>query len=1472
MTRLGPCSLLRIALCGLLASLSLGACPGLFANSNQTSVGPNSAGLRVLFLGDRGHHQPRARYQQIQPVLAGRGIELTYTEDMGQLALDNLRTFDALLVYANIDTIAPEQARAVLDYVRQGGGFVPLHCATYCFRNAPEMVALMGGQFQRHGTGVFRTEIVERDHPIMKGFGGFESWDETYVHHLHNEKNRTVLSYRVDDEGQEPWTWVRTEGRGRVFYTAWGHDARTWGNPGFQNLLERGIRWAAGRALDQVPSYLADQAFPVPQMNPLPENLPPFKYIDVGAKIPNYTPGQRWGTQGEARSLMQAPLPAEQSMKHLTVPVGFRVELFVSDPDLQGKPIAMAWDERGRLWVAETYDYPNELQPPGQGRDRIRICEDTDGDWRADKFTVFATELSIPTSLTFYRGGVLVQDGTETIYLKDLDGDDVADQRTVVFTGWNQGDTHGGVSNFQYGLDNWIWAMQGYNNSRPRSEQTSFQSFRQGFFRFRGDGSAVEFIRSTNNNTWGLGISEEGLIFGSTANRVPSVFMPIPNRYYEQVRGWAPSLVLDSIADTFRFKPITDKVRQVDQHGGYTAGAGHALYTARNYPSEYWNRTAFVNGPTGHLVGTFVLKPSGSDFRSTSPFNLLASDDEWTAPIMSEVGPDGNVWVIDWYNYIVQHNPTPQGFKTGRGNAYETDLRDKKHGRIYRVVYDEAGPAKPFRLESDSPQQWVETLSHPTMLWRKHAQRLLVERGKRDVVPALVARLEDTSVDAIGLNVGVIHCLWTLQGLNAIEPNSEVFAAVAKCLSHPSPGVRRNAVQVLPRHVESTRRIVAAETLADSDAQVRLASFLAMSDLPATADSAAALVQATQLPQNQQDRWIPEASVSAAANHGVLYLKSVAGLDSIPEATLRTSTLIAGHLARGPNAGKLPQVLADLASAPTELLTAILQGVDSARLDPDTQWALSAEVETRLEALFPKLPAASQGLLIKLAAVWGSKRLEKFAAQMAEKWLATLHDESNEDEVHLQAARELLALRPADPKTANVILELITPRRPQEFAAQLLNTLSRSKAPGLGAQIVERYPLLTPSVRGSARVIMLQRPELTSALLDGADQGIIPLSELTLDQKQALAAHPNAELRARAKALLERGGAFPSPDRQKVITQMLPVIHKSGDALAGKEVFKKQCAKCHQHRGEGEAIGPDLTGMAVHPKEELLIHILDPSRSVEGNFRVYSVQTVDGVVLTGLLASESRTAIELFDSEGKKRSILRDDIEQLKASDKSLMPEGFEKQVTPSQLNDLLEFLTERGRFVPADMRKAVTISSDRGMFNSRDSEIERLVFRDWSPKMVGDVPFYLIDPRDGRVANCILLQGPQGAVCRSMPRQVELPCGMPVDKIHLLSGVSGWGHPLGEVGSVSMIVRLTYDDGQTEDHPLQNGIHFADYIRRVDVPQSQFAFSLRGQQIRYLTVAPQRSVTVKSVQFIKGEDRTSPLVMAVTYEPRTSK
>ena len=1425
--------------------------------------------LQVLFLGDNGHHQPKARFAQLEPVLADRGIALTYADDPNAMSSENLANYKGLIVYANIDIISESQEKALLEYVENGGGFIPLHCASFCFRNSKEVVALIGAQFKRHGGEIFRTEITESDHPIMKGFGGFDSWDETYVHHMHDETNRTVLSYRVDKEGREPWTWIKTYGDGRVFYTAWGHDHRTWRNPGFVNLVERGIRWAVKSDPQIAGAFTAAASFPKPKMTEIPKDLKPFSYKDVGKKIPNYPPSNRWGVQLESLSKMQEPLPADEAIKHISTPSELQVEVFASDPELGGKPVAMAWDERGRLWVCETYDYPNELQPAGKGRDRIRICEDTDGDWIADKFTVFAEKLSIPTSIAFHKGGIFVQDGTRTLYLKDTDGDDVADIRKTVVTGWQLGDTHGGVSNFQYGLDNHIWAMQGYNSSTPNANGKKQQNFRQGFFRFDPNSLDFEFIRSTDNNTWGLGISEEGIIFGSTANRCPSVYMPIANRYYEKVRGWKKSLTIHSMADNHLFEPVTKAVRQMDHHGGYTAGAGHALYTARNYPQKYWNRTAFVNGPTGHLVGGFLLTPDGSDFRSVSEFNLFASDDEWSAPIMSEVGPDGNMWVLDWYNYIVQHNPTPRGFKTGKGNAYVTDLRDKRHGRVYRLTPRDKESQKPFTLKGASFTKLVDTLKNPTQLWRKHAQRLLVEAKATEVIPQLIKLIEDPSTDEIGLNVGAIHALWTLKGIGALDGSHEkANAAVAKALSHPSAGVRRNALQVLPNSKSSTAAVLAANLLKDRDAQVRLAAFLALSDLPESNESGKAISDSIVHPLNAFDRWIPDAATSAAANNAVGFLGSFSSVEEPKKPQqnqLEIAQIVAEHFARS-KPESVDALVASMLDAHPSTSSAILKGLD-AGWSASHKIKLSNELEGNLQTLVEKLPVSDRGLLLKLASSWGSKKLEKYAAVIIEDLLEQINNEDASVKARLAAANKLINFQPASNEVFASVLGSITAQATPELASGIIESLRGSEASEAGAQLIEAFATLTPRSQEVALKVLMARKNTTIEMLDAMTKGTLQLTDLKLDQRQTLASHPDKTIREKTTKLLEMGGALPNADRQKVLDALLSTAEEKGDVVAGKLVFKNACAKCHKHSGEGEEIGPELTGMAVHPKEELLVHILDPNRSVESNFRMYNVTTFEGLTFNGMLTSESKTAIEIADTEGKKKTVLREDIEEIVAQRTSIMPVGFEKELKRQQFVDLLEFLTDRGQFLTLDISKAANTISDRGMFFTKEGQTERMIFPDWKPKMFKKVPFELIDPNDGKVPNLIMLYGPNGPMCAKMPKKAELPIGGPVKTVHMLSGVSGWGFPYGPKGGVVVTVRFHYKDGKTEDHDLINGEHFADYIRRTEVPKSEFAFQLRGQQLRYLSINAKRSEPIEKMELIKGKHYSAPMVMAITLE-----
>jgi len=1447
----------------LLCSIAIGL-------SLSPAIKAQETRIKLLYLGDNGHHKPMDRFRQILPVLAARGIDLVYTDKVESLTPKILNSYQGLVIFANLTKLSPEQEKAMLDYVEAGNALIPLHCASYCFLNSQKYIDLVGAQFSKHGTGTFRVENILPTHTIMKGYKSFESWDETYVHTKHNPKDRIVLEERKDASGSEPWTWVRTQGKGKIFYTAWGHDARTWSNPGFHNLLERGIRWAIGDNPTKAGTF-ADQ----PEMTSIPKNLKPFDYVE--ADVPFYPADKQWGKMGKNIKQMQKPLEPKESQKHFSIPEGFELQLFASDPDLQGKPIAMNWDERGRLWVALTIDYPNELQPPGQGRDKIVICEDTNGDNIADKFTIFADKLSIPTSLIFANGGVIVHQAPDTLFLKDTNGDDKADEKRVLFTGWSTGDTHAGPSNLNYGLDNWIYGMVGYAGFAGEVGGEK-QSFRTGFYRMKPDGSKIDFLRNTNNNSWGVGLSEEGFLFGSTANGNPSVFLPIPNRYYEKVRGWSSS-VLEGIAGNVAMYPITKQVRQVDYHDHFTAAAGHALYTARNYPSTYWNKTAFVTEPTGHLIATFPITPEGASFRTRNAFNLVASDDEWSAPIVAEVGPDGNVWIIDWYNYIVQHNPTPSGFKTGKGNAYETSLRDKKHGRIYRLVHKEGKKSPSISLAGADTAKLVDTLRNDNFFWRKQAQRILVEKQSKDAIPALIELVKETKLDGTDLTPCAIHALWTLKGLGALDNETSDATKVAmNALNHPSAGVRLNAIKVLPLKESSLEAILKANLLDDAQAQVRLSALLAISELPTSDKAAKAIAQTLNAPKHPMDKWLIDGATAAAANNAAAFLMTVSQKSDPDTKALPSNEVlaviekIAEHFARGiPKEGNA-ELLEKLMQADAATQTATLKGLAKgwpANQPPE----LNARLEKALADLFAKAPVAARGQLAQLGKKWGSKSLASQSREIVQTYLKTAADSKQSDEDRIAAAKQACEFGSSDPAVAKAVLEIITAQLSPQASQGLLEAVSLSDQTETGKEIIDRLPEWTPTLRQSAIRILLSRSNWIESLLTALDNNKFRISELSLDQKQALLQNSDKKIVNKAKTILARGGGLPNADRQKVVEEYMFATTQTGDAAAGKIVYKNQCSKCHQHQGEGTKIGPDMTGVAAHPKKEILINIMDPNRDVEGNFRQYVVSTKGGKILTGMLASETKSSIELIDTEAKKQTVLREDIDEIKASDRSLMPEGFEKQLSKPDLVNLLEFLTQRGKFLPLPLDKVATIVSTKGMFNSEDASVERLIFPDWKPKVFQGIPFHLVDPQGEKYPNVIMLQGANGTIPPKMPKQVKLPCNGPATAIHLLSGISGWGYPASNKGSVSMIVRLHYADGKTEDHPLKNGEAFSDYIRRIDVPESTFAFSLRGQQIRYLAVRPKRPTeSITEIEFVKGADSTSPIVMAVTVEGAESK
>ena len=857
---------------GKIISIILIGCFFILGCSSKSLINTNSSSKKivnerraeVLFLGNSGKHHDSGKYAPWLSIAAFKeGINITYTTDLNDLNIENLNKYDGLVIYANHEKISESQEAALKGFVEGGKGLIPLHSASGCFKNSEWYLSTIGGQFLSHGNGAFTTKILSKSHPVLAGVSEFETIDETYVHQKLNP-DMTILMENIQGSKHEPYTWVRKQGKGRVFYTAYGHNDTTWKKPNFLKLVTNGILWAIG---DDVNQQIAN--LKIPDVSIYPDSISDYTARHLVTKI-------------------QPGLTPEESMKLIQVPVDFEIKLFASEPDITN-PIAMSWDERGRLWVVESVDYPNTfIETDGAANDRIKICEDTNGDGKADKFTVFADSLNIPTSLVFANGGVIVSMAPNFVFMKDTNGDDKADIRQNILSGFGKNDTHAGPSNLQYGFDNKIWGVLGYSGFNGILNGKSVR-FAQGVYRFNSDGNNFEFLAPTSNNTWGLGFSEDNNVFISTANNTHSAYYSMPAKYMQRALSGNSIQAVQKIDGHYDAHNMTPNSRQVDVIGGFTAAAGHHFYTARNFPKAYWNRIALITEPTMRIVHNAIIEPNGAGFTEKDGWNLLASSDEWVGPVQAEVGPDGAVWVADWYNFVIQHNTfvprqaptevilplTLADQKRGQGNALQTNLRDLDRGRVYRIVYKKAKNYTPLKLSKNDIPGLVAALENDNMFWRMTAQRLLVESKDLSALPGLYQIINKQTVDEIGLNSPAVHALWALKGLGALDgSNLEAFSVLKKSLSHPAHGVRKAAVEVLPSNQLAAEVIQMNNLLKDVNLGVRKSVLLAIAALPPSNELGKLLQEASKNPENEKDEWLSKALFAAAISHREGFLAS----------------------------------------------------------------------------------------------------------------------------------------------------------------------------------------------------------------------------------------------------------------------------------------------------------------------------------------------------------------------------------------------------------------------------------------------------------------------------------------------------------------------------------------------------------------------------------------------------------------------
>ena len=555
---------------------------------------------------------------------------------------------------------------------------------------------------------------------------------------------------------------------------------------------------------------------------------------------------------------IQRPLTPGETVSHLIVPEGFEVSVFAAEPDIRN-PIALTWDERGRLWVVESTDYPHDHIGTESGTDRITICEDTDGDYVADTFTHFAHDQPLTTAIAVTRGGAIVGQAPDIVFMEDTDGDDEYDRKTPILeNAFGTFDTHAVMNNFKVGIDNHIWSAVGYSGMYEPGTAPDAESriLSRGVFRFSRDGAVLEPVGQFNNNTWGLGIGEDNTIFGSTANNNHAIVVGIPMRFgSERNVANVQSHYLVAHSGT---RPLW----QVDFRDGYTAAAGAFAYNGRTYPRFYWG-TLMVTEPTAHVVHAVKLQRDGAIYKEQEGVidNLLASSDDWVAPVFADIGPDENIWIADWYNPVIQHNPDRRGMvnqiwnaNLGPGNAHLNPLRDKQHGRIYVVRYTGSSSDGPKSLSADDPDALLRALRSSNQFWRLTAQRLIVEHQLTGLVEDLVAMAGAENLDETGFDGGAVHALWTLHGLGASEA---LRSAASAALTHASAAVRKAAIQTIPYSADLGELLAASGVFTDPNLNTRLAAVLLVAEYGHSLGPRA--FYASREAANGGDQWIQAA-------------------------------------------------------------------------------------------------------------------------------------------------------------------------------------------------------------------------------------------------------------------------------------------------------------------------------------------------------------------------------------------------------------------------------------------------------------------------------------------------------------------------------------------------------------------------------------------------------------------------------------
>jgi putative heme-binding domain-containing protein len=937
-------------------------------------------------------------------------------------------------------------------------------------------------------------------------------------------------------------------------------------------------------------------------------------------------------------------LSPTEAMAKMTLAPGFTVELVAAEPDIVN-PVAMTFDERGRIWITESLEYPRESAGPG--RDRIKVLEDTDADGRADRFTIFAEGFNIPSGIAVGHGGVWVANAPDILFLQDTDGDGRADKQEVVVTGFGRDDTHELPNSLTWGPDGWLYGLNGVFNRSVIEHQGKKHDFTCALFRIHPKTREFELFCQGTSNPWGVAWDGEGSAFIS-ACVIDHLWHLAESAYY--IRQGGP------------YPPFTAPMRSIVKHKHQKAAyCGIHYFDSDAYPEQYRDRLMMGN-IHGGAINVDVLARDGSTYAGSTADDLLVANDAWFMPVVQKTGPDGCLYVLDWYD---------------RYHCYQDAKRDPEgldrlKGRLYRIRYNGTPRAKPFDLAAESDAQLIERLHSPNVYYRDIAQRLLAERNDPETRP----RLERLVADHQAPRKTRLHALWALTGGGPLAVDFH-----RALLADDDPGFRAWGVRIAGNmhQVDPTVRDKVLSLAVDPAADVRLQVAVAARKLTEV-DSLSVLLQV--LAVSGDDSLIPHVVWQnlhpLLDDQGERFLQLVGtdGSKRSPgvEALLsRAVDRILSTGQTGPISTLVKTMVADAVRDPAALKKCLQ--VLTARLE---QRELTAE---QLEQTRPLLEPAINRLLDGPA----SDPLYFDAAMLAANWkdaraiAAARNVFAAADqplERRFKAVRALVSIN--DPSLEASIRQLLSNPKtsPEELCITAIDYLSDIDAPWVGRAVLENYTQFHTSVQAPSIELLVKRPIWVEQLLNAIGKGQVPATALNANQVRNLLVKADAALTEKINKHWGTMRSDRDPLREEVIIQMTSFLRRTpGDAAAGVEVFNRVCGECHQLHGAGQNVGPDITLNGRNSFDLLLSNVFDPSLVVGAAYQAQTVVTTDGRVLTGIAVEDSPRRIVLKTKGGKVETIARDDIDTVKVSALSMMPEGLEKQLRPQELADLFAVL-----------------------------------------------------------------------------------------------------------------------------------------------------------------------------------------------------